>query len=789
MKISITIFLSFWLCLGFAQITGTVVDQNKESLPGASIVLKQEGKLIVGGLTEVNGEFTLDAKEGIYDLEISFISYLNYNQKITLSKSGLNLGTILLKPSNTSLNEVTIEGEANLVEFQQDKRIYNIAKDLNSAGANASEILDNIPSVDVDIDGNISLRGSQNVRILIDGKPSGLIGTDPATALRSLQSSMIEKVEVITNPSARYEAQGEAGIINIVLKKDRENGFNGNFETSLGTPDLYGAAAGLNYRTGRLNFFANIGFNYRNSPGGGFTKQTFILPDTSYAFNSIRDQTRGGSSATIRLGADYNLTDNQTITGTFLYRPSNGNNRVEINYDDFNQNDVLTQRQSRIDLENEKKQTLEGDLHYEKTLTGKDHKWTVDLRIQDSDDRENSDIEQINSTNTGNEYQKVSNQEDQQSFLFQTDYVRPFSKTRGMEFGARYNYRNIINNYEVSQKNEFGVFEDLDLYTNNFNYVENIAAAYAIYNDKIGDKITYQLGLRGEYTGLETELVKENISNPREYLNLFPSVFFTWKMDERSDLQWSYSRRISRPNFRSLLPFFSFSDNRNFFSGNPNLNPEFTDSYEIGHLRYIGTATLYGGVYYRHRTGVTERIRTVSDSGFTEIFPINLAVQDAYGIELTYSQPIYKWWKLNANANIYQANNKGEYEGVDYGSENFSARGRVMSRFTFWKSDLQMSFNFRAPRTTAQGRTEGIYSADLGWSKDILKGDGTLTFNVRDIFNSRRRRSFSSGDNFTTESEFQWRARQFTVTMIYRLNQKKQREKRGGDFQDDDFGS
>lgn len=789
MKISILFVLTFWLNLCHSQITGSIIDQEKEALPGASIVAKQNGKIIKGELSDFNGKFSIMLDEGIYDLEISFISYQTEIKKIKVEKSPLDLGIIQLKPSNTSLNEVTIEGEANLVEFKQDKRVYNIAKDLSSAGANASEVLDNIPSVDVDIDGNISLRGSQNVRILIDGKPSGLIGTDPATALRSLQSNMIERVEVITNPSARYEAQGEAGIINIVLKKNRENGFNGNFEISAGSPDLYGAAAGLNYRTGKLNFFANLGFNYRNSPGGGFTKQTFNLSDTSYAFNSTRNQTRGRSTSTLRFGADYQLTQNQSLTGTFLFRPSDGNNRVEIDYDDFNENDVLTERQSRIDDENEKKRTLEGDIHYEKTLEGKDHKWTMDLRVQDSDDREDSEIQQINSFGSANEYQRVNNQEDEQSFLFQTDYIKPFSKIRGIELGARYNFRNIINNYQVSQLNESGVYENLDLYTNNFNYVENIAAAYAIYNDGIGDKITYQLGLRGEYTGLETELVKENISNPREYFNLFPSVFFTWKMSERGDLQWSYSRRISRPNFRSLLPFFSFSDNRNFFSGNPNLNPEFTDSYEIGHVRYIGNATIYAGVYYRHRTGVTERIRTVNDSGFTEIFPINLAVQDAYGVELTYSQSIFDWWKINANANIYQANNKGEYEGIDYGSENFSARGRFMSRFTFWDSDLQASFNFRAPQTTAQGRSEGIYTADLGWSKDLFKGNATLTLSIRDVFNSRRRRSFSTGDNFTTKSEFQWRARQFTATLIYRLNQKKQREKRGEGMEDDDFGS
>lgn len=776
MKYFLIVLLGLFFFVSPAQITGIIVDSDDNPLPGASVALYQNDKVVLGTTSLGDGSFTLKAITGDYELRVSFISYQSFIQSLQVLNTPQSLGKIILQEGNTSLNEITIKGDASLVEFRQDKRVYNIAKDLSTAGSNASEILINIPSVDVDIDGNVSLRGSQNVRILIDGKPSGLIGTDPANALRLLQAGMIEKVEVITNPSARYEAQGGAGIINIVLKKEREKGLNGTFETSLGYPDLYGGSAGINYRKGKLNFFTTLGFNYRNGPGGGFTEQTFTLADTSYAFNSEREQTRGRTSGTLRFGADYSLTDKQTLTGTFLYTPSSGDNTVKITYEDFDENGSTSQTQIREDNEIEKRTTLEGDLHYEMQLAEKDHKWTMDFRFQDTDDRENSIINQYSLNLNDETFQTVSNQEDQQNILFQTDYVKPISKTKSFETGARLNLRNIINNYEVTELNDLGNYEPLDSFTNNFNYEENIIATYAIYNDAYKD-LTYQLGLRGEYTGITTKLIKENIVNPRDYFNLFPSAFLTWDINTLSDLQMSYSRRISRPNFRSLLPFFSFSDNRNFYSGNPNLNPEFTDSYEIGYLRYWGKASVYGGVYYKHQTGVTERIRTVDSTGFTQLFPINLAVQDAYGVELTYTHPLTDWWRLNANANIYQSYNVGSFEGVDYGSENFSARGRVMNRFSFWKSDLQLSFNFRAPQTTAQGTYKGIYSADIGWSKDILKGNGTLTFNVRDVFNSRRRRGYSEGENFTNESEFQWRARQFTLSLTYRLNQKKQRSR------------
>lgn len=787
MKKTLTALFALLATISFSQISGTVSDSEGEILPGAAVVLLQGETIYSGTTTDASGRFSLEAEKGKYTLQISFISFQTKNKEIVVGAEALKLGIMVLEPSSTALDEIVLESESKLVEFHQDKRVYNVAKDLTTAGSNASEVLRNIPSVDVDIDGNISLRGSQNVRILIDGKPSGLIGTDPATALRSLQADMIERVEVITNPSARYEAQGEAGIINIVLKKQKRQGLNGNFETTIGTPDLYGASAGINYRTGQLNFFTNLGINYRKSPGGGFNNQTFTLADTSYSFNSNRDQERGGTSATLRLGADYNLTDNQSLTGTFLFRPSLGNNRVEIVYDDFNENDILTQSQSRIDEEIETKTTLEGDIHYEKTLEGKDHKWTMDFRYQNSDDIENSNINQITFTNNEQEQQKVSNQEDRENILFQTDYVKPFSEKRSFETGARASLRKIINKYEVTELNEFGIYESLELYTNNFNYDENILAAYAIYNDAIGENITYQVGLRAEYTGIETKIINENISNPREYYNLFPSAFFTWDINKQSDLQWSYSRRISRPGFRSLLPFFSFSDNRNFYSGNPNLNPEFTDSYEVGYLRFIGSASVYGGLYYRHRTGVTQRIRTVDSTGFTQLFPVNLAVQDAYGLEFTYNQPITSWWRLSANTNIFRSYTTGVYEGIKYGNANFGARGRGMTRFSFWDSDLQLSFNFRAPQSTVQGTSKGIYSADIGWSRDILKGNGTLTFNVRDIFNSRKRRGTSFGENFTNESEFQWRSRQINLTFSYRLNQKKQRGK-PSNFENEDRG-
>lgn len=790
MKLSPLFFLLIISTIARAQISGRVLDDQQDPLPGASVVLKQGQQIISGTVTEVDGNFELYVEAGTYDLEISFIAFENQSREIVVNPEGkLELGTIALRGSATSLNEVVVESKAALMEFQQDKRVFNVSADLSSVGSNASDILNNVPSVSVDIEGSVSLRGSNNVRILIDGKPSGLIGSDPATALRQLPANMIERIEVMTNPSARYDAEGEAGIINIVLKKKRDSGFNGNFDVSAGYPDNYGTTAGVNYRSGKINWFSNASIGYRRSPGGGFTEQIYDGPDTNSRSYITRDQSRGGTSGTFRVGADYTVAPNQTLTGAFLYQASSGLNNADITYDDYDAYDLLISQTLRRDDELEEEQRLEGDLHWEKTYENKDHKWTADFSFQDNDDREASDIVQdtllLNGLipNEATVVQKVTNQEDEQNILIQTDYVHPLGEKRSFELGAKAGIRNIINNYSVEERTDGGEFVSLPTFTDNFRYVENIYAVYGIYNDVIGSDLTYQLGLRTEYTDIAT-VQGNNDPNDKNYINFFPSAFFTWKINPVNDLQLNYSRRISRPWFRLLLPFSNYSDPRNFRTGNPDLDPEFTDSYEMGFMHYWERASLYSGIYYRHRTGTIDRIirldSVVNGVSYTSLIPINLAVQDAYGFEFNLNYDIAEWYTLNANLNVFYATTTGSFEGVDYGNQNFTSTGRLTNRVSFWESNFQLSYNFQAPQTTAQGRSLAINSMDVAWSKDILKGNGTLTISVRDAFNSRRRRSFAYGEDWESYGEFQWRQRQWLLSFSYRINQKKKRGGEGG---------
>jgi outer membrane receptor protein involved in Fe transport len=771
-----------------AQVKGQIVDENEEPLPGAAVVLLQNDTVKAGESTDANGRFSLSVAAGTYFLEVSFVGYQTKQEKVEISANNpLQLGNMSLRPSSQQLEEATVEAEAKMMEFSQDKRIFNVGKDLTNTASNASDILNNLPSVNVGVEGEVSLRGSQNVRILVNGKPSGLIGSDPASALRNLQSNMIERIEVITNPSARYDAEGEAGIINIVLKKQDKAGINGSFTVNGGYPRDYGAGASLNYRKNKLNLFTNLSFEWDRAPGKAYSKQQFWLEDTSYSFIRDRHQSRGGLNGDIRLGADYDLSEQETLTASLLFSPSKDNNRVNISYRDFNSEGAQVQTVTRFDDEIETERTLEGSLNWTRQYEDfKDHKWTADVQYTSEYERERSTIEQDTIGRPGTMIQKVDNLEEQRRILAQTDYVHPFDEEQSFETGARATLRTINNDYRLSNENNAGELIDDPRFTNQFTFIENVWAGYGIFNGAIGDNITYQTGLRLEYTDISTQMADVDTANRRTYLNLFPSLFFTYSISPLSDLQLSYSRRISRPGFWTLAPFFSFSDNRNFYSGNPDVNPEFTDSYDLGYLRYLESGSIYGGVYYRHRTGVVERISQVDSNGFTRIFPVNLSTQNAYGLEFNIQWEPTDWFSTNANINLYRAVTEGSYEGQDFNARTNTANGRISNTFTFWNSDLQLSFNLRAPEQTTQGRRLGIYTMDLAWSRDILKGKGTLTFAARDMFNTRYRRAYTYGENFSRFSRFQWRRGQFTLTFSYRLNKKngpgQRRGKGGGNY-------
>ncbi|MGI9541910.1 MAG: TonB-dependent receptor domain-containing protein [Cyclobacteriaceae bacterium] len=783
------------------MIKGKVLDASTKAPLGYTTVgvfSARDSSLVNGGVSDEAGTFFLRVPPGKYYASVQFLSYQTRVIKNIEAVPGspVDLGEISLIEDSEVLDEVVVTGEKSQMEFALDKKIFNVGKDLATRGGTAVDILDNIPSVQVDVEGNVSLRGSQSVRMLINGKPSGLLGSDNG-GLRQLQSNMIEKVEIITNPSARYEAEGSAGIINIVLKKEQRKGLNGSFDFTVGTPNTYGTAINLNYRTQKLNFFTSYGIRYRKGPGVGSLYQEVFRNDSTFITDQSNKRRRGGLSNNIRFGADYFFNPKNTLTTALTIRLGDDDNISETTYEDFLFNlDNPTGVTVRTDEEREDESNIEYSLSFKREFKKKDHELTLDVRYQDNSEEENSDLTnsfftpEMTPDGTADLLQRSQNKENQTQLILQGDYVHPFGKEGRFEMGWRSSLRDINNDFLVEESLD-NVWQPLEGLSNNFEYDENIHAGYLIYGDKPG-KFSYQLGLRPEYSLVSTKLLQTNEINDRDYLNLFPSAHFTFDIGDESSLQMGYSRRVRRPRFWDLNPFFTFSDNRNFFSGNPNLDPEFSHSMEFGHIKHWENASLSSGIYYRHTDGVIERIRRINDDGTSVTQPENLSTEDNYGFEFNVSVNPVKWWRLNGDFNFYRSITDGGNLGASFESDTYTWFTRGSTRFTIKKDiDVQLRFNYRAPRQTTQGRNKSMSSFDLAGSKDVLKDKGTLILSIRDIFNTRRRRYTSEGENFLSIGDFQWRARRATLTFNYRLNQKKRRGgNRGdrGDFEGGDEG-
>jgi ferric enterobactin receptor len=779
-----TIFLFvFSKQLAFSQINSTlkgkVIDaQTKTILGFASVKVFQNQKMATGNVTNENGEFEFKIPAGIYTLEIEFVGYKKYTSaEINLKESILDLGGISITQSDKSLEELVVHGEKSSMELSLDKRVFNVGKDLANAGGSAQDILINIPSVTVDPDGAIKLRGSSNVRILIDGKPSGMVSFKGGAGLRQLQASMIDRVEVITNPSARYEAEGQSGIINIILKKDSKQGFNGSFELISGVPDNYGFAANLNYRHRKVNFFINYGLAYRWNPYRGDSYQEVYAKDTTRILQQDNTGDVSGFDNNIRAGLDYYFSEKSIITASYLYSRAGGIRYTKNVYNDFyntlsNPKGII----SRIQDEVEREPLSEYVLSYKRSFNKKGQELTGQFRFLDH--FENSDQTFTQSAvfpngsvdNKNTLLQTSVNGEYEKQYLFQLDYVHPFAKEGKMEFGARTSLRNMVNDYVVNDMVD-GKEVPIGWLNNYFIYDEDISAAYGIVSNK-SKKIGYQLGLRSEWTSVTTTLRKTNEINPRKYYNLFPSAHFTYALDADNSLQLSYSRRIRRPVYNDLSPFMTLSDSRNFSSGNPNLNPEYSDVFEIGHLKNFEKGSFTSSIFYRNSQDLIFSIRRVNDQGFSTAMPENLNTEKAYGVDFTSNYKLFKWWKIDLNFNLFHANIDGSNINEQYVVETNSWFARQTSRFTLKNGlDMQLRFNYEAAQKTAQGSRKAIYFFDYSVKKDIWKKKGSLNFSVLDIFNTRWMRTISQGPGFYTESNRQFRPRQINLTLSYRLKQ------------------
>lgn len=796
MKIHVTLlfFLAIGLHLNAQKITviGKVVEaESTNSLEFATVILAPtNGGSVEGGVTDSEGNFSIDVKRGSYSITVEFLSF----ESLTLNEKNLrddtNLGIIKLSPSAEALDEVEIIAEKSTVEIKLDKKIYNVGKDMTVKGGNAVDVLDNVPSVTVDVEGAVSLRGNESVRILINGKPSALVGLGN-DALKQLPAEAIEKVEVITSPSARYDAEGTAGIINIVLRKGKALGFNGTANAYIGTPETYGVSGNLNLRTEKVNFFTNLGGSYSDAPGNGY----FETVDTQNVENyySIEDRTydRLRKGFNVQFGLEYYLSKKSSITGSIFYNYSDRETDAKAENTSLTEDLIETEFGYRNELEDELDKQVEFNLNFSQSFDEDDHKLTFDFRHEATKDDELADI--IDATLLPNpelEREKTSNFEERLRLLFQSDYINPISENSQFEAGFRSTINNSETDFTLEQENDDGDFEVNTDLSNIFIYDENVNALYAQYGTK-WNQLSGLFGLRMENTNIDIEVQSEstapgaNTKDQKNYTDFFPTVNLAYELSDESSLTLGYNRRIRRPRGRFLNPFPSRVSETNIFKGNPDLDPSISDGFDLGYLKKWPKFMFNTSIYYNYATDVFDFI-VVYENGVAITTPRNIASEQRLGWEFSFNYSPFKIWRLTSSLNFYRSKRDGNGEVPNF--ENDSWFGRLNSRLQLpGKIDWQTTFDYRAPSENFQTRRDARYAINLAFSKDILKENATLSLNVSDLLNSRKRISTTTFDEFSYRySEFQWRERQIRLNFTYRFNQKKKRGRsQQGRFEDD----
>lgn len=781
-------------------VSGKVIEQDTNlPLEYTTITfIDKSGKIAGGGISDRKGNYSISVPGGVYTVRYEFISYktksLN-NQKLFKNSK---LPTVSLELDSENLGEVVVRAENTEVQIRLDKKIYNIGKDLTTSGANVGDALNNIPSVTVDVEGAISLRGNENVRILINGKPSALAGFGSTDALSQLPADAIERVEVITSPSARYDAEGTAGILNIILRKEKTLGLNGSFTASYGFPLQSGLSTNINLRTNKFNIFNTNGVRYRSSPGNATYENRYFSATVQNPLlleDRVYDRLRKGVNTS--LGVEYFITEKSSITAIGFYRTGDNETLTTNDTREFDQSGDLAVNRIRTETETEDDESYQFSLNYVNNFDKNGHKLTADLQYENDKETEKSIIDELTSfpNNTRLSSEDVTAKEDQEEYLAQVDYVLPLGENAQFEAGYRGKFEESVTDYTLLEElGTSGVFIRNDSLSNIFTHNENVNAVYSQYGNKFG-KFSFLLGLRLENTQLKGKVDAENLTNSsgvavnlnfdKSYTGLFPTVNLIYELAEDENITLGYNRRINRPRHWYINPFPSRSSEANVFQGNPDLDPAFASAFDLGYLKRWGRkVTLSSSIYYQYETDSFERVQE-STGEFTQngvpiirTIPINLSTNTRYGFEAGLLYNPKKWLRFNGSFNFFKFVTEGEFNDVDYGNEDTSwfARGSVKITLP-GKIDWQTNGMYRGPRNNSQTSSEGIFTLNLAFSKDIINDNGTLAFNVRDLLNSRKRKSLTQTETFTSDSEFQWRERQFNLSFTYRFNEKKKRER------------
>ncbi|PZR16193.1 MAG: TonB-dependent receptor [Flavobacterium psychrophilum] len=777
------------------SISGKIIDsKTKEALPYVSIVLKENGTVTGGGISEENGTFTI---KGLplknYAVEIQFMGYKTVNLTANLSDAAksINLGTINIVEEAATLDEVNIVKEVSTIEQKLDRKVITVGRDLTTAGATASDIMNNIPSVNVDQDGKISLRGNQNVRILIDGRPTNL---DPAQLLKQIPSTMIKKIELITNPSAKYNPEGMSGIINIVLHKNANDGFNGSFNSGMtfGITPKFNNSLDMNYRKGKVNFFGNIGNNFGKHFNDGFVNRYDVVS------KQLIDVVNDNENYLGKIGLDYYINDNNTLSVYTNQNYSNGLGDVNTGiiyptgaFEDISQT-------STYDSDNYNNSY---NLAFKHKFEKEGH--TLDFEANYNDTKTTQDG--AFSTVIGSAAPEAYNDhlvDKRGNVTANLDYVNPLSEKSTLEAGAEVRTYRTKNNYNTNNP----VVTDPQQQDVYYTYDMDIYSAYATFGQKF-DKFSYQIGARLESYKVEADFNHGYAGFKDDYITVYPSAYLTYNINEKNMMQISYGRRVDRPSIEQTKPIREFSTPLFTSFGNPELRPQFTNSVEWNYTKMFGKgSSVTGGIFYRFVNDEISRIfypnETTPDNDNDQIMSYgNFDKTYSYGFEVSMNYRIFKWWDIQPAIDFSSIRQRGmisqlvagttnDYEFITKTVDVNAFNARLNSNF---RVNDRLSFNlfgfYRGPVSSVQNKSKEMYKIDSGARYTLLDNKMSLSVRFNDMFKTMRY-GFDSNNPFTQSGEFRWESRTvyFGINYMFgggknRAMQRKQRDdntKQGG---------
>lgn len=788
-------------------ITGKIVDSlDRTAVEFANIALyrQKDSALVTGTLTDASGTFTLEKlMPGRYFIDVKFIGYQSRRiNGIALSPRSprVDVGTYSILVASQNIEAVAVTGEKKMLLHNLDRKVFNVDKDIAVEGGTAADVLQNIPSVEVDTDGNVSLRGSSNVTILIDGRPSML------NSMEELPAQMIDRVEIITNPSAKYDPDGITGIINIVLKKRKEPGYNGMVSFNAGTGNKYNATVNMNWRQDRVNLFTS--YSFRRGQMNRYSLGDRVTMMSNGVDSSFLSQNSNGMSKmffhNIRGGFDYFIDSKTTlsVTGNLNLRSFDFNNEVFSNsYWTFTPN---TLQNTRNTLNSNDGIGHEYSINFKRTYETPGKEWTADAFFSRNSNSNQNNINQqeiFNGILSPNAFERAKTDGWMNTFTVQTDYVAPVGNGGRIETGLKAQLRRSDADYVYTIFNSASSTWEYDANrSNHFVYSEEIVSAYGIYSNTFAsNKFSYQLGLRVENQHSKSDQRTTNEVAETNRFNVFPSAHIRWEPNAINSLQLSYSRRVNRPSILALNPFLNTSDKFNWSKGNPYLEPEFTSSIDLSHNLNFAKTKITTSVYYRDTRNGFSRKMTVVDSVATQpalTTFINLSQYKNIGAEAVITQNVAKWWRVNASYSYYYTKLLGNV--ASGANEGYSWNAKLASFFALSKNvDLQLTANYRAPSITvggtgrgyhmeggAQGETKEMYWVDLGARINVLNRKGTITVRVSDIFRTQKMKYNSWDTNFYSYNE-SWRdSRVFFVGFSYRINNFRMRQERKPDTDD-----